>query len=135
MSSDTKYSSSSSTAIVNPNFEIMDQRTLRELAAPDVSIQIMCIQYPDMDVKCELKYGLIHLHPHKHLKEFHTLCTPMKPTRVSEEHIKLKTFLFSLQDAAKDWIYYLPTRLVTSWEGLKRVFLEKSFLTSRITLI
>jgi len=50
MSSDTESSSSSSTAVVKPNFEIMDERTLRVLVAPDVSIQTMCIQYPDVDI-------------------------------------------------------------------------------------
>jgi len=104
MSSDTKSSSSLSTVVVNPNFEIMDERTLRELVAPDVSIQTMCIQYPNLDVQCELKYGLIYLlpkihglageDPHKHLKEFHIVCTTMRPVGVSEEYIKLKVLSF-----------------------------------------
>ncbi|KAK7368301.1 hypothetical protein VNO80_10326 [Phaseolus coccineus] len=121
----------------------MDERTLGELAAPDVSFQTMSIQYPDG--QCELKSGLIHLLPkfhglagedmHKHLKEFHTVCTTMRPAGVTEEHIKLKTFPFSLQDAAKDWLYYMPAGSVTNWEGLKRVFLEKFFPASRVTSI
>ena len=55
----------------------MEGRTLRELAAPDVSFQTMCIQYPDG--QCELKFDLIHLlpkfhglageDPQKHLKD------------------------------------------------------------------
>jgi len=53
-------------------------RTLKELAATDVTYQPLCIQYPDIDVAFELKSGLIHLlprfhglageDPHKHLK-------------------------------------------------------------------
>jgi hypothetical protein len=57
-----------------------EQRTLRELAAPDVNYNGLCIQCPDVAVPFELKSGLIHLlprfsglageDPHKHLKEF-----------------------------------------------------------------
>ena len=93
----------------------MEGRTLKELAAPDVYFQTMCIQYPDG--QCELKFDLIHLlpkfhglageDPHKHLKEFHKVCTTMKPAGVTDEHIKLKAFPFSLQDAAKDWLYII----------------------------
>jgi len=143
MSSDIESSSSSST--VNPNSKTMDERTFKELVVPDVSIQIICIQYPNVDVQCELKSGLIHLlpkfhglvgeDPHKHLKEFHTVCTTMRPVGISEEHIKLKAFPFSVQDATKDWLYYLSTRSMTSWEGLDRVFLEKFFPTYRVTSI
>jgi len=121
----------------------MEERTLRELASPDVSFQTMCIQYPNG--QCELKSGLIHLlpkfhglvgeDPHKHLKEFHTLCTTMRPAGVTEEHIKLKASPFSLQDATKDWLYYMLVGSVTNWEGLKRGFLEKFFLASRVTSI
>ncbi|RDX90737.1 hypothetical protein CR513_27371, partial [Mucuna pruriens] len=60
-----------------------NDRTLKELAAPDVVYQPWCIQYPQLEPAqtYELKSGLIHLlpkfhglageDPHKHLKEFH----------------------------------------------------------------
>jgi len=77
-----------------------------------MTIQTLCIEYLDLDVECELKFGLIHLlskfhalageEPHKHLKEFYIVCTTMRPSEVPEEHIKLKAFPFSLQDTAKD---------------------------------
>ncbi|XP_022883096.1 uncharacterized protein LOC111399835 [Olea europaea var. sylvestris] len=70
--------------------------------------------------------------PHKHLKEFHVVCTSMKPTRVIEEQIKLRAFPFSLKDSAKDGLYYLPSGSVTTWEEMKRLFLEKYFLASRV---
>ena len=65
------------------------ERTLREMAAPDFTYESLCIQYPDEDVPYVLKNGLIHLlpkfhglageDPHKHLKEFHIVCSTMKP--------------------------------------------------------
>lgn len=89
-----------------------NNRTLKELAAPDVNYQPLCIQYPELNVDFELKSGLIHLlpkfhglageDPHKHLKEFHVVCSTMKPHGIAEDHIKLRAFPFSLDGAAKD---------------------------------
>lgn len=55
------------------------QITLIELVAPDDTYHALCIEYPELTVPFELKYGLIHLlskfsgvsgeDPHKHLKE------------------------------------------------------------------
>jgi len=97
----------------------MVERTLREVAALDATTQNICIQYPDEE--CELKFGLIHLLPkfhglareelHQHLKEFHVVCSSMRPTTVTEEHIKLKDFPFSLQDATKEWFIHVHPHL------------------------
>ncbi|XP_019055703.1 PREDICTED: uncharacterized protein LOC104611813 [Nelumbo nucifera] len=95
----------------------------------------------DIAATFELKSGLIHLlptfhgltgeDPHKHLKELHVVCTNMKPTGVTEEQIKLRAFSFSLKDSTKDWLYYLPSGSITTWNELKRLFLEKYFPASR----
>ncbi|XP_068655796.1 uncharacterized protein [Aristolochia californica] len=118
-------------------------RTLKELAAPDLNQPSLCIMFPTLDATTtfELKYGLIHLlptfhglageDPHKHLKEFHVVCTSMIPTGVTEEQIKLRAFPFSLKDSAKDWLYFLPSRSITTWGEMKRLFLEKYFPASR----
>ena len=98
-----------------------------------------------MAVPFELKSGLIHLlpkfsglagdDPHKHLKEFHIVSSTMKPQGIPEEHIKLRAFPFSLQDAAKDWLYYLQPGSVENWNALKKLFLEKFFPASRAASI
>ena len=114
-----------------------NNRTLKELAAPDLNQPPLCITFPALDAVTtfELKSGLIHLlptfhglageDPHKHLKEFHVVCTSMKPTGVTEEQIKLRAFPFSLKDLAKDWLYYLPFGSITTWNEMKKLFLEK----------
>ncbi|RDY14412.1 hypothetical protein CR513_00516, partial [Mucuna pruriens] len=68
-----------------------NDRTLKELATPDVVYQPWCIQYPQLEPAqtYKLKSGLIHLlpkfhglvgeDPHKHLKEFHVVCSTMRP--------------------------------------------------------
>ncbi|RDY06136.1 hypothetical protein CR513_09918, partial [Mucuna pruriens] len=66
-----------------------NDRTLKELATPDVVYQPWCIQYPQLELAqtYKLKSGLIHLlpkfhgligDPHKHLKEFHVVCSIMR---------------------------------------------------------
>jgi len=83
------------------------ERTLREMVAPGFTYESLCIQYPDEDVPYVLKTGLIHLlpkfhglageDPHKNLKEFHIVCSTMKPPDVQEDHIFLKAFPHSLE--------------------------------------
>jgi len=61
-----------------------------------------------------MKYGLIHLlpkiyaivgeDPHKHLMEFHVVCSTMKLVDVPKELVKMKVFPFLLCDATKDWL-------------------------------
>ncbi|XP_010247874.1 PREDICTED: uncharacterized protein LOC104590819 [Nelumbo nucifera] len=97
-------------------------QTLKELVALDLNQQSLCITFLalDADVNFELKSGLIHLlpifhglageNPHKHLKELHV-------------------------DSAKDWLYYLPSGSVTTWNKMKRLFLEKYFPASRVANI
>ncbi|RDY06828.1 hypothetical protein CR513_09130, partial [Mucuna pruriens] len=99
-----------------------NDRTLKELATPDVTYK--------------LKSGLIHLlpkfhglageDPHKHLKEFHV--------GIPEDYIKMKVFPFSLDGAAKDWLYLQPV-LFNTWGDMKCMFLEKFFLASRTVTI
>ncbi|XP_071918865.1 uncharacterized protein [Coffea arabica] len=118
-------------------------QTLRELAAPELTHQPLCITFPTLaeNTAFELKSGLIHLlpsfhgfsgeKPHKHVKEFEVVCSSMKPPGVTEEQIRLRAFPFSLKDAAKDWLYYLPAGSITTWAQLKKKFLEKFFPASR----
>ena len=93
---------------------IAGNQNLKELAAPNLNQQPLCITFRTLDATTtfELKSGLIHLlptfhglageDPHKHLKELHVVCTSMKPTGVTEDQIKLRAFPFSLKDSAKD---------------------------------
>ncbi|XP_070664549.1 uncharacterized protein [Malus domestica] len=73
--------------------------------------------------------------PNKHLKEFEVVCSSMTPVNVDGCILKMKAFPFSLMDKAKAWLYELAAGTVTSWESMKRAFLEKFFPTSRIILL
>ncbi|XP_010245878.1 PREDICTED: uncharacterized protein LOC104589313 [Nelumbo nucifera] len=128
----------------NSEEEVManiDERTLRELVAPYLNQQPLCIEYIDLTVPFDLKSSLIHLlptfrglsgeDPHKHLKEFHVVFLSMIPQGVTEEQIKLRAFPFSLADKAKDWLFYAPSGSITTWNEMKKLFLEKFFPASR----
>ena len=80
-------------------------------------------------------HGLIGEDLHKHLKEFHVVCSTMKPHGVDEVHIKLRAFPFSLDGFAKDWLYYLHLGSITYWQDMKRLFLEKFFPASKAVAI
>ncbi|XP_050142182.1 uncharacterized protein LOC126618130, partial [Malus sylvestris] len=80
-------------------------------------------------------HGLSMEDPNKHLKEFEVVCSSMTPVNVDGNILKMKAFPFSLMDKAKDWLYELAPGTVTSWESMKRAYLEKFFPTSRIILL
>ncbi|RDX95559.1 hypothetical protein CR513_21903, partial [Mucuna pruriens] len=111
-----------------------NDRTLKELATSDL----------EQTQSYEIKFGLIHLFPkfhslasedsHKHLKEFHVVCSTVRPHGILEDYIKMKAFLFSLDGAAKDWLYLHPV-LFNDWGDMKQMFLEKFFPTSKTTTI
>ncbi|KAL0434001.1 UNVERIFIED_CONTAM: hypothetical protein Slati_2734400 [Sesamum latifolium] len=105
------------------------ERTINEMTSLDLNQQPLCIEYPTLDIDYELKSGLIHLlptfrglageDPHKQLKEFHVVCSGMRPQGVTKEQVKLRAFPFSFGRKAKDWLYSLPLGSIVSWNELK----------------
>ncbi|RDX86910.1 hypothetical protein CR513_31691, partial [Mucuna pruriens] len=81
-----------------------NDRTLKELATSDVMYQPWCIQYLELEQvqSYELKSGLINLlpkfhglvgkDPHKHLEEFHVVCSTIRLHGIFEDYIKMKAF-------------------------------------------
>ncbi|KAM1853416.1 hypothetical protein PS2_009214 [Malus domestica] len=144
--------SSESVSEVEEEVEDMaaDNRTIKELSASGLdNAAPLCIQYPraaqDKTAEFELKSSLLHhipkYHglsmedPNKHLKEFEVVCSSMTPVNVDGSILKMKAFPFSLMEKANDWLYELTPGTVTSWESMKRAFLEKFFPTSRVILL
>ncbi|CAN6687750.1 unnamed protein product [Malus baccata var. baccata] len=128
----------------------VDNRTLKELSASGLdNAAPLCIQYPtaaqgktdEFELKSSLLHHIPKYHglsmedPNKHLKEFEVVCSSMTPVNVDGNILKMKAFPFSLMDKAKDWLYELTPGTVTSWESMKRAYLEKFFPTSRIILL
>ncbi|KAM2340774.1 hypothetical protein ACFX1X_020192 [Malus domestica] len=120
----------------------VNNRTIKELSTSRLdNVVPLCIQYPmatqGKTDEFELKSSLLHYipkfhglsmeDPNKHLKEFEVVCSSMTPVNVDGSILKMKAFPLSLMDKAKDWLYELVPGTVTSWESMKRVFLEKIF--------
>ena len=80
-------------------------------------------------------HGFAGKDPNKLLKEFHVVCSSIKPTSISEEQVKLRAFSVSLVDSTKEWLYYLPSGTVTTWNEMKKLFLEKYFPASKVANI
>ena len=129
--------------------DIIDNQTIKELSILGLdNVLPLCIQYPraaqNKTDEFELKSSLLHnpkFHglsmedPNKHLKEFEVVCSSMTPVNVDGSILKMKAFPFSLLEKAKDWLYELPPGTVTSWESMKRAFLEKFFPTDRKSVV
>ncbi|KAF7839504.1 DNA-directed DNA polymerase [Senna tora] len=121
---------------------MVEEKTLREHSPSPVNQAPLCIATPTLQAPLELKSGMIHLlpkfrglmneDPYQHLKEFHVVCSSMKPDRVTEQKIKLRAFPFSLDGAIKEWLFYLPVGSITTWEEITRLFLHKYFPSSRV---
>ncbi|KAF7843941.1 DNA-directed DNA polymerase [Senna tora] len=95
------------------------EKTLKELDAPPVQQAPLCTTVATLQAPLELKSGLIHL-----------VYFSMKLDRITEEQIKLRAFPFSLKDATKKWLFYLPTGYITSWEQMMKTFLERYYPAS-----
>ncbi|KAM2695631.1 hypothetical protein EV1_040109 [Malus domestica] len=132
--------------------EIMaaDNRTIKELSTSGLDNAVpICIQYPmaaqgktdEFELKSSLLHHIPKYHglsmedPNKHLKEFEVVCLSITPINVNGSILKMKAFPFSLMDRVKDWLYELAPGTITSWESMKRAFLEKFFPTSRVILL
>ncbi|KAL2907042.1 DNA damage-inducible protein 1 [Bienertia sinuspersici] len=120
----------------------MAERTLKELGAPKLDDEPLCIVFPTLERPLKLNSGFFNLlhkfygnageDPHRHLKEFIVVCSTMKPEGINQDHIRIHAFPFSLHDLAKDWLYSLSPGSLTTWEALQKAFLEKFFPASRI---
>ncbi|KAK8977946.1 hypothetical protein V6N11_059575 [Hibiscus sabdariffa] len=134
---DSTHHPTDPTPIVEVTHTPMADQTIRELAAAPTVQQPLCITFPQGETPFQLKTGLIHLlptlhglpseSPHKHLTEFHLVCSSMKPQGVSEDQIKLRAFPFSLSGIAKEWLFYLPPNSITTWTDLNNKFLDRFF--------
>ncbi|RDY10503.1 hypothetical protein CR513_04960, partial [Mucuna pruriens] len=138
--------SSNSDSIRDSNLLFANELDFEGASHSDVVYQLWCIQYPQLEPAqtYEIKSGMIHLFPkfhglagedpHKHLKEFHVVCSTMRPQGIPEDYIKMKAIPFSLDGVAKEWLYLQPA-LFNTWGDMKCTFLEKFFPTSRTVTI
>ena len=65
--------------------------------------------------------------PNQHLTDFLEACDLVKFNNVPSDAIRLRLFKYSLRDKAKAWLQSQEAGSITTWEELKKAFLQKYF--------
>ncbi|GJS01722.1 reverse transcriptase domain-containing protein [Tanacetum coccineum] len=71
--------------------------------------------------------GYLRADPHDHIREFLAICNMFRYGETQSEAIKLLIFPFSLCDEAKTWFNELNEESITSWEQMRKAFINKFF--------
>ncbi|GJS92924.1 reverse transcriptase domain-containing protein [Tanacetum coccineum] len=74
--------------------------------------------------------GIQWVDPHDHIREFLAICDMFKYGETQSEAVKLLIFPFSLCDEAKTRFNKLNEESITSWEQMRRAFINKFFSPS-----
>ncbi|GJV57237.1 reverse transcriptase domain-containing protein [Tanacetum coccineum] len=71
--------------------------------------------------------GYLRADPHDHIREFLAICNMFRYGETQSEAVKLLIFPFSLCDEAKTWFNELNEESITSWEQMRRAFINRFF--------
>ncbi|GJS67957.1 reverse transcriptase domain-containing protein [Tanacetum coccineum] len=71
--------------------------------------------------------GYLRADSHDHIREFLAICDMLKYDETQSEAVKLLMFPFSLCDKAKTWFNELNEESITSWEQMRRDFINRFF--------
>ncbi|GJZ83259.1 zinc finger, CCHC-type containing protein [Tanacetum coccineum] len=71
--------------------------------------------------------GIQRADPHDHIREFLAICDMFKYGETQSEAVKLLIFPYSLSDKAKTWFNELNEESITSWEQMRKYFINKFF--------
>ncbi|GJT09964.1 reverse transcriptase domain-containing protein [Tanacetum coccineum] len=71
--------------------------------------------------------GYLWADPHDHIREFLAICNMSRYGETQSEAVKLSIFPFSLCDEAKTWFNDLNEESITSWEQIRKAFINKFF--------
>lgn len=65
--------------------------------------------------------------PWEHLAMFYEICSMCKlaGADITNDQVKFCIFGFSLIGRAKDWLQYIPNRMIQTWKELEDKFLER----------
>ncbi|GKF03224.1 reverse transcriptase domain-containing protein [Tanacetum coccineum] len=83
---------------------------------------------------CENKFdGYLRADPHDHIRKFLAICDTFKYKETQSEAVKLLIFPYFLSDKAKTWFNELNEESITSWEQMRRAFINRFFPPSLFT--
>ncbi|XP_071738861.1 uncharacterized protein [Rutidosis leptorrhynchoides] len=75
--------------------------------------------------------GMATEEPYEHITEFNEICATNQVNGFMDEEVRLRLFPYSLKDKAKRWFLLLPARSITTWEVMKKKFLEEFYPISK----
>ncbi|GJY30718.1 reverse transcriptase domain-containing protein [Tanacetum coccineum] len=77
---------------------------------------------------CKNKFdGYLRADPHDHIREFLAICNMFRYGKTQSEAVKLMIFPLSLCDEAKFWFNELNEESITSWEQMRKAFINRFF--------
>ncbi|GJS84810.1 reverse transcriptase domain-containing protein [Tanacetum coccineum] len=79
--------------------------------------------------------GYMRADPHDHIREFLAICNMFKYGETQSEAVKLLMFPFSLCDEAKTWFNKLNEESITTWEQMRKAFINRFFPPSLFNLL
>ncbi|GJV37892.1 reverse transcriptase domain-containing protein [Tanacetum coccineum] len=79
--------------------------------------------------------GYLRADPHDHIREFLAICNMFRYGETQSEAVMLFIFPFSLCDDAKTWFNELNEESITSWEQMRRAFINKFFSPSLLNCL
>ncbi|GJW22023.1 reverse transcriptase domain-containing protein [Tanacetum coccineum] len=71
--------------------------------------------------------GYLRADPHDHIREFLAICNMFRYGKTQSEAVKLMIFPLSLCDEAKFWFNKLNEESRTSWEQMRKAFINRFF--------
>ncbi|GKE86657.1 reverse transcriptase domain-containing protein, partial [Tanacetum coccineum] len=71
--------------------------------------------------------GYLRADPHDYIREFLAIYNMFRYGETQSEAVKLLKFPFSLCDKAKTWFTELNEESITSWEQMRRAFINRLF--------
>ncbi|GJS03154.1 reverse transcriptase domain-containing protein [Tanacetum coccineum] len=71
--------------------------------------------------------GYLRADPHDHIREFLAICNMFRYGETHSEAVNLLIFPFSLCDKTKTWFNELNEESITSWEQMRKAFINRFF--------
>ncbi|GJZ35660.1 reverse transcriptase domain-containing protein, partial [Tanacetum coccineum] len=71
--------------------------------------------------------GYLRADPHDHIREFLAICDMFKYGETQSEAVKLLILPYTLSDKAKTWFNELNEESITSWEQMRKAFINRFF--------
>ncbi|GKA99042.1 reverse transcriptase domain-containing protein [Tanacetum coccineum] len=128
-------------ALIDPSWReaMQDELLYAKTVAPTLNSVIVQIDVDDnfvinsthLKMIWENKFECyLRANPHDHIREFLAICNMFKYGETQSEAVKLLIFSFSLYDKAKTWFNELNEESITSWEQMRKAFINKFFQPS-----